>query len=152
MMKKLLAIGSVLSVLVLTGAGCKGGVTAPQPQVKAPVETNSSARPESQLPVSQEIKTEVSVPNQAKPKVIVKEIAIANFAFSPANITVKAGTAITWVNDDEAAHSIKSSDGSFPGSENLNTGSSYQFKFDKPGTYNYSCGLHPSMHGTVVVE
>ena len=24
--------------------------------------------------------------------------------------------------------------------------------FDKPGTYNYICGLHPFMHGTIVVQ
>jgi len=81
-------------------------------------------------------------------------IAIRNFAFSPATLTVKAGTTVTWMNDDGTTHTIVSDAGtpdSF-GSPPLANGASYPFTFAKAGTYTYHCSIHPSMKGTIVVE
>lgn len=78
-------------------------------------------------------------------------ITIQNFAFSPQTMTVKAGTTVTWTNQDTAAHNIKSS---FDfNSKTLNKGDSYQFTFNEKGTFDYICGLHPlRMKAKIIVE
>ncbi len=78
-------------------------------------------------------------------------ITIQNFAFAPVSLTVKAGTTVTWTNSDGPTHSVKWADGT-AGSSPLPTGSSYSRTFATPGTYAYVCGIHASMHGTIVVN
>jgi plastocyanin len=81
------------------------------------------------------------------------EIDIKNFAFVPATLTVAAGTAVTWVNQDEEPHNIV--DLAKPHvfrSPGIDGGEKYTFVFDKPGTYEYVCSVHPHMHGTIVVK
>ena len=81
------------------------------------------------------------------------EIDIKNFAFVPATLTVAAGTAVTWVNQDEEPHNIVSlGKPRVFRSQGLDGGEKYSFVFDKPGTYEYVCSVHPHMHGTIVVK
>jgi len=75
-------------------------------------------------------------------------VLIENFAFNPPTLTVKAGTTVTWTNEDTAAHTIKSDTFN---SQELGKGGSFEFTFNNPGTYDYACGIHPSMKGTVTV-
>ncbi len=76
-------------------------------------------------------------------------ISIQNFTFSPATLTVKKGATVTWTNNDPAAHTIKSN--SF-NSGSLAKGDTFKFTFDSAGTFDYSCGIHPSMLGKIIVE
>lgn len=77
-------------------------------------------------------------------------VRIENFAFTPRTLTVKAGTTVTFRNDDDIPHLVVSSDGSFK-SKALDTGDTYAFTFAKAGDYPYFCGLHPHMQGKVTV-
>ena len=78
-------------------------------------------------------------------------IDVKNFMFAPMSLAVKAGATITWTNMDQEPHTVMSSDGLFR-SGALDTGDSFSFTFDQPGTYQYVCTIHPRMVGTVVVE
>lgn len=78
-------------------------------------------------------------------------VAIDNFTFNPQRITVKAGTTVTWTNNDDIPHAVAASDRSFK-SKVLDAGDSYAFTFVTPGNYQYFCSLHPHMTGTIVVE
>jgi plastocyanin len=78
-------------------------------------------------------------------------VQIRNFAFVPAGLEVHVGETVTWENDDEEIHTIASRDGAFA-SPGLDGGERFSFRFEKPGTYEYGCGLHPQMKGTVVVR
>ena len=82
----------------------------------------------------------------------VAEVRIENYKFDPPELKVKVGTTVKWVNNEKRAnHSvIWLGPGGFE-SERMFPGESYQRKFDKPGTYPYSCGPHPEMKGQVVV-
>src|SRR5674476_221169 len=56
-------------------------------------------------------------------------ITVKNFAFSPETLTVRTGTTVTWVNQDEAVHQIDT-DGGVPvtfTSPSLDKGASYEF-------------------------
>jgi len=77
-------------------------------------------------------------------------VAIRNFAFAPAMVTVPVGTTITWTNDDQDAHTVSATGGAFK-SAALNNGDTFRFTFSKPGRYDYLCSIHPFMTATVVV-
>lgn len=78
-------------------------------------------------------------------------IVISNFSFSPATLTVKAGSTVTWTNQDSMGHSATADDNSFD-TGILYNGKSGTVTFNKTGTYTYHCSIHPSMHGTIVVN
>jgi amicyanin len=84
------------------------------------------------------------------PAVHTNSVSIKNFAFAPPDITVVAGTTVTWTNQDGVAHDIFAPPAGLK-SPVLNTNDSYAHTFSKPGTYHYICSVHPFMHGTVVV-
>ena len=79
------------------------------------------------------------------------EIKIDNFSFMPGDITVAAGTTVTWVNHDDVPHTVRTPDGSIK-SKALDTDDKFSMTFDKPGTYEYFCSIHPKMTAKVVVK
>lgn len=79
-------------------------------------------------------------------------VSIDNFTFTPASLTVKAGTTVTFVNRDDIPHAIASSTNAFAKSKALDTDDRFSFTFTTPGTYKYFCYLHPHMVGSIVVE
>jgi len=80
------------------------------------------------------------------------EVKIDNFAFSPAVITVPAGTTIRWTNRDDIPHTVVSDDHTTFKSKPLDTDEQFTYTFAKPGTYSYFCSIHPKMTGKVVVQ
>ena len=79
------------------------------------------------------------------------EVKIDQFAFHPQRVTVKAGTTVTWSNEDDVPHTIASSSKLFK-SKALDTNDKFSFTFTTPGTYEYFCSLHPHMTAAIVVE
>jgi plastocyanin len=78
-------------------------------------------------------------------------ISIRDFSFAPTSTTVAVGTTVRWKNLDGEPHTVHSVDTSFR-SNALDQNDSFEFKFDKPGTYRYVCSIHPQMVGTIVVK
>jgi plastocyanin len=78
-----------------------------------------------------------------------EQIRIAEFAFMPPELSVPVGATVTWTNEDDAPHSL-SSDGVIS-SDVLDTGQSHTQTFDEVGTFDYVCGIHAFMTGTVTV-
>ena len=85
-------------------------------------------------------------------------VTIKNFTFEPSTLTVKAGTTVTWTNQDSTSHQVASNPHpahtDLPGldSGTLSQGQTYSFTFTTKGTFGYHCHLHPSMQGTIVVN
>ena len=79
------------------------------------------------------------------------KVSISNFTFSPTDVTVKKGTKVTWTNNDSVAHTVEFDTDGIQKSETLGGGGTFSFTFNDEGTFNYICGIHPSMHGTVTV-
>ena len=78
------------------------------------------------------------------------KVSIVNFAFTPAEITITLGGSVTWTNDDGAPHGLQYHDGA-KGTDLLLPGASFIRRFDRLGTYDYNCSVHPYMTGRVVV-
>jgi plastocyanin len=78
-------------------------------------------------------------------------ITIDNFSFSPATLTVPAGTSVMWTNNDDIPHTVVEKNQKFK-SKGLDTDDKFSYTFTEPGTYEYFCGMHPKMVGKVIVE
>jgi plastocyanin len=77
-------------------------------------------------------------------------IVIKKFMFNPMDVTVPAGTNVTWENDDGEPHTIVSLTGDFR-SQALDEKDKFSHQFTAPGTYKYICSIHPRMMGTITV-
>ena len=78
-------------------------------------------------------------------------VRIDNFTFGPPNLTVAAGTTVTWTNSDDVPHTVVSDDKLFK-SKALDTDDKFSYTFAKPGTYTYFCSVHPKMTAKIVVQ
>ena len=79
-------------------------------------------------------------------------VKIDNFSFGPATITIRAGSTVTWTNNDDVPHVVTSDDNKLFKSKPLDTDDHFSFTFTKPGTYNYYCAIHPKMQATIIVQ
>jgi plastocyanin len=79
------------------------------------------------------------------------EVKIDNFTFGPQSVTIKAGTTVTWTNEDDIPHTVVATAKAFK-SKVLDTDDKFSFTFTTAGSYEYFCSLHPHMTGTIVVE
>lgn len=93
--------------------------------------------------------TPVGAPTHAQSAPTV--VTIQNFAFSPATITVSAGTTVVWSNKDSTDHTSTSDTGVWDAGDIPPGTSSRGILFNTPGTYPYHCAIHPNMTGTVIV-
>jgi plastocyanin len=78
-------------------------------------------------------------------------IKIDNFAFAPPDLTIAAGTMVTWKNDDGEVHKVQDDHKGFS-SAALDTDDSFSHTFGTPGVYHYFCSIHPYMVGKIVVK
>jgi len=79
-------------------------------------------------------------------------VTIQNFAFSPATIEIQTGDTVSWTNLDSASHSAVTGLAGFA-TVVLMQGQTTTTLFERPGTYDYVCGIHgASMKGTIVVR
>ena len=95
-------------------------------------------------------------------------VMIGNYAYNPAQITITAGTTVTWINQDPVGHTVTEGTPEAPkapssrvfdsshGTEGASVitippGQSWSFTFTTPGEYDYYCIPHPYMRGHVTV-
>jgi plastocyanin len=115
-------------------------------------DNNNSATP-SPSPTSTQSTTNnnTTTPPSSSESSSTSAVTIHDLGFSPANITVKKGTTVTWTNNDSVSHTVTSDSGSTLNSKNLGNGETFSFTFNAVGTFAYHCTIHPSMHGKVTV-
>ena len=80
------------------------------------------------------------------------DVAISNFAFSPKELRIGAGTTVTWTNQDDFAHTSTSDDPNAWDSGPIDSKQTFQRTFSKPGSYAYHCSIHRSMKAKIIVE
>ena len=62
-----------------------------------------------------------------------------SWEWSPADVTISKGEVVRWKNTTDVTHHLKSWDGPWDLSKNLDTGSTTAMRFKKPGVYRYWC-------------
>jgi len=77
-------------------------------------------------------------------------VDISNYAFSPASLSVSAGTTVTWTNTVSTPHTVTGDTGAFDSGQ-LANGGTFTHTFSTAGTYPYHCANHPSMKATITV-
>ena len=77
------------------------------------------------------------------------EVALERNCFAPGVLQVAPGTTVRFSNHDEVAHVVLGT--GWGSGQEVGPGGSVEYPFDRSGTYAYSCNLHPSMNGAVVV-
>ncbi len=90
-------------------------------------------------------------PVQAAPVENPVTVNIQDDAFDPATTSIAPGTTVTWVNNDDEAHTVTADDGLFD-SGRLDPGDSYSVWFDGSGTVAYHCEPHPHMTGSIEIS
>ncbi len=78
-------------------------------------------------------------------------VVIRRFTFEPAEVRVRAGERVTWINCDEDPHTSTADEGEWA-SPLLAPGDAFTQTFDAPGELPYHCEPHPFMRGQVIVE
>jgi|SRR3989338_3673399 len=78
-------------------------------------------------------------------------IEIDNFAFSPSVLNIKQGETVTWINNDDAPHTVTSDADNELNSGTLSKGESYIHTFNEIGVFDYHCRIHPLMKAKVIV-
>ena len=81
------------------------------------------------------------------------EVRIDNFTFDPPELTISAGTKVTWINRDDVPHTATST--AKPkvfDSGTLDTDEKFSYVFTTPGTYKYYCAVHPRMTAQIIVK
>ncbi|HJX13238.1 MAG TPA: cupredoxin family copper-binding protein [Dehalococcoidales bacterium] len=134
---------ALLTALFLSGlvalVSCGG---SPQPATPPTPQTGTQVRPE----------PPVTPPGPGiTPAPSAVAVEIASFAFSPATITVPAGTTVTWTNNDSAPHTVTTRTPLFD-SGSLSRGETFSYTFAQAGAYEYYCAIHPRMTAVVIVE
>ena len=83
------------------------------------------------------------------------EVATTIENFSHRNAQSKVGETLVWTNMDAVPHTVTlgSRGVAEPGFDSglMGPGQSFALKFDQPGTYSFTCTLHPAMNGEIVV-
>jgi plastocyanin len=102
---------------------------------------------------------QVATPSLVKDVTIPMNAAtMGDKAYSPNPVDVKVGEGVTWSNDDSQIHTATSGAagsadaGSVFDSGIMSPDATFDFVFDKAGTYDYHCTMHPQMVGTVNVS
>jgi plastocyanin len=78
-------------------------------------------------------------------------VSMDHNTFIPGEITVAAGTTVTWVNNETMPHTVVSPNQGFR-SKTLVKDAKFSFTFTSPGDYDYLCSIHPNMKGKVIVK
>jgi plastocyanin len=151
--RKALVTIMALVMLATLLAGCSSPTATPAPVVTATptaAPTAASTAVPSATPTATPTGQPTATPAPtatAQPAPQSASVTIQNFAFDPQVVKIAAGGSVTWTNQDSTTHTVTFSDSS----QNIGHGASVTKTFATPGTYAYSCTIHPSMTGTVEV-
>lgn len=95
-------------------------------------------------------KASIHVTAASETQPVVHKVRIEKFRFVPAELSIRPGDSVEWINLDIAPHTATGDDGVWD-SGRLNKGQSNWVAFSEPGVQAYFCRYHPSMRGQITV-
>jgi plastocyanin len=143
-------LGMILSGLILTNLSYGIAQVNAQP-VNSTSINNSTSSISSTASASKASNASVSIVKGASSPSVSK-------TYDPSPLTITRGTMVVWTNKDSSLHTVTSglpeqgSVGTLFDSGIISPEQTFSYTFDKSGTFDYSCTLHPFMHGQVVVK
>ena len=145
---RLSAVPALLAALALILAAC-GSTAAPS---TAGAESTSTASASGEASPSESAEASATSGESGEARVRIK-----NSAYDPTELTIAAGTEVTFVNADGFAHTVtEGTDGTAVADpivdEEVEQNGTVKVTFDQPGTYDITCKIHPSMNITITVE
>jgi plastocyanin len=90
-------------------------------------------------------------PGKRVPEARTHTIVIDSMRFEPAELTVRAGDTVVWLNKDMFPHTATSKAGGFD-SQVIAAGQSWSYKPAAAGAFAYTCTFHPTMNATLRVQ
>jgi plastocyanin len=91
-------------------------------------------------------------PKDKKDAAKENKVEISDVKYKPAKLKIKKGEKVVWTNSDDRDHTVVSHDKAKTlNSGKIGAGETWEFTFDKPGTYEYGCEYHPRMKGVIEV-
>lgn len=80
-----------------------------------------------------------------------KEVIMEAVAFQPGTLTVKQGETVVWRNRDAFPHNVTADGGAFKSGE-IPVGGSWSYRARQKGEFAYTCTIHPTMKGRLIVK
>ena len=114
-----------LGALALIGTGCGGNSSSPA--------------------------TPTPTPSGTQVSIVSGSSTLTTTAYNPNPVTIQRGGSVTWVNNDNIAHTSTSNSNVW-NSATIAPGASFSMTFANAGTFPYHCTIHPGMVGTVTVQ
>jgi plastocyanin len=134
----MLSLSAALTVSCVLGTACAGsGGRSQTPAASNPAAANNTSAH--------------TTGDNAKGGAESAQIEMSDDVFKPAQLTVPAGTTVTWVNHGTKAHTVVSNDKTFD-SGLVNVGGQFAHTYATPGSYPYHCAPHAKMIGVIVVK
>jgi plastocyanin len=139
----------VLLFIILLFSLASGCSEAPPAQPTV-AQTSATATPSPEITLTLPVSL-MTPPSTAS--VSDNTITIVKNTFRPANMTVKIGSTVRWVNADDHPHRIAfTKEGFLVTPYLLGSSQSASQRFDSAGTYDFYCTIHPQMQGTIIAE
>ncbi len=113
-------------------------------KIGTPIQTASDYNPQNVMTQT----TTIAQDKQMDETKVTITIGSMNNGFVPTTTTVKKGTTVTWTNNDITDHTVV---GSVLDSGTLKPNGTYSYTFNTAGAFDYHCGIHTTMQGTVNV-
>lgn len=143
---------TLLIIVILAAGAWAIWLSLQQSQSESSPNGSSNTNTAPQLSNQEQQGTDQTTPQQSN----ATQVTIKNRAYSPAKVTIKKGTTVTWTNEDSMGHNVVTANAATGGglpttAQLLAKGEKFSHTFTEVGTFNYSCTPHPDMKGTVEV-
>ena len=92
-----------------------------------------------------------ALPAAASNDAELHEIEISNFAFKPAELTVKPGDRIRWINRDRAPHDATAANGDWKTAV-MRQNDKAEITVTANMSTNYICSVHPKMKARLMID
>lgn len=143
---------TILIIVILAAGAWAIWLSLQQSQSESPQNGSSNTNTAPQLSSQEQQGTDQTTPQQSN----ATQVTIKNRAYSPAKVTIKKGTTVTWTNEDSMGHNVVTANAATGGglpttAQLLAKGEKFSHTFTEVGTFNYFCTPHPDMKGTVEV-
>lgn len=82
---------------------------------------------------------------------VASTVLLHGNCFETTVVRIQPGGSVTWTNSDDWDHTVTGAGQSFGTYDEVGSGQSVSYSFEKAGIFPYFCAIHPAMVGVVVV-